>query len=64
MLFKFSNHQKTVTTLCFDGDETRLLSGSLDRYGVPYKNNCHKKFSVNLRLFAIRITAKSILDNF
>lgn len=31
MLFRFSNHLKTITTLCFDGDETRLLSGSLDR---------------------------------
>ena len=34
MLFSFSNHQKTVTCLCFDGSHTRLLSGSIDRYYV------------------------------
>ena len=28
----FSNHQKTITSLCFDGQFTRLLSASLDRY--------------------------------
>ena len=28
---QFSNHQKTITSLCFNGDYTRLLSGSLDR---------------------------------
>lgn len=31
LLNQFSNHQKTVTTLSFNGDERRLLSGSLDR---------------------------------
>ena len=28
----FSNHQKTITSLCFDGQCSRLLSASLDRY--------------------------------
>jgi len=31
LLYHFSNHQKTVTSLCFDGEETRLLTASLDR---------------------------------
>jgi U3 small nucleolar RNA-associated protein 15 len=30
----FSNHQKTITSLCFDGQCTRLLSASLDRYSA------------------------------
>ena len=28
----FSNHHKTVTSLCFASDYKRLLSGGLDRY--------------------------------
>lgn len=31
LLLAFSNHQKTVTSLCFDGSSQRLLSGSLDK---------------------------------
>lgn len=31
LLYQFSNHQKTVTSLCFDGQQKRLLSASLDR---------------------------------
>ena len=31
MIHSFSNHQKTITTMCFDGTYTRLLSGSIDR---------------------------------
>lgn len=30
------NHQKTVTSLCFDGPKTRLLSGSLDHQVKVY----------------------------
>ncbi|XP_002167466.1 U3 small nucleolar RNA-associated protein 15 homolog isoform X1 [Hydra vulgaris] len=33
---QFSNHQKTITSLCFNGDYTRLLSGSLDRHVKVY----------------------------
>jgi len=33
---QFSNHQKTITTMCFDGDCKRLLSGGLDRYVKIY----------------------------
>lgn len=29
---KFSNHQKTITSLAMDGEGTRLLSGSLDHH--------------------------------
>ncbi|CAB3984474.1 U3 small nucleolar RNA-associated 15 homolog [Paramuricea clavata] len=32
----FSNHQKTITSLCFDGESTRLLSASLDRHVKIY----------------------------
>ena len=32
----FSNHQKTITSLCFDGQCTRLLSASLDRHVKIY----------------------------
>ena len=31
LLAGFSNHQKTITSLCFDGGHKRLLSGSVDR---------------------------------
>lgn len=31
MLLAFSNHQKTITSLCFDGSHERLLSGGLDK---------------------------------
>ena len=31
LLASFSNHQKTITSLCFDGSYHRLLSASLDR---------------------------------
>lgn len=30
-LLSFSNHQKTITSLCFDGSYERLLSASLDK---------------------------------
>ena len=30
-LLSFSNHQKTITSLCFDGNHERLLSGGLDK---------------------------------
>jgi len=30
-LYSLSNHQKTITSLCFDKKHTRLLSGSLDQ---------------------------------
>lgn len=36
LLKQFSSQQKTVTTMCFNGDYTRLLSGSLDRYVVHH----------------------------
>lgn len=32
----FSNHQKTITTICFDGEYKRLLSGGLDRHVKVY----------------------------
>ncbi|XP_068694302.1 U3 small nucleolar RNA-associated protein 15 homolog [Montipora foliosa] len=32
----FSNHQKTITSLCLDGSNHRLLSGSLDRHVKIY----------------------------
>lgn len=32
LLAGFSNHQKTITSICLDGENRRLLSGSLDRY--------------------------------
>lgn len=31
LLLSFSNHQKTITSLCFDGASERLLCGGLDR---------------------------------
>jgi len=31
LLASFSNHQKTITSLCFDGSYHRLLSAGLDR---------------------------------
>lgn len=31
LLAGFSNHQKTITSLCFDGSYGRLLSAGLDR---------------------------------
>ncbi|EDO31974.1 predicted protein [Nematostella vectensis] len=31
LVTSFSNHQKTITSLCFDGAYKRLLSGSIDR---------------------------------
>ena len=31
LLASFSNHQKTITSLCFDGSYRRLLSAGLDR---------------------------------
>ena len=36
LLAGFSNHQKTITSICFDGEHRRLLSGSLDRYAVRF----------------------------
>jgi len=36
LLTSFSNHQKTITTMCFDGSYTRLLSGSIDRHVKVY----------------------------
>lgn len=34
LLASFSNHQKTITSLCFDGSYDRLLSAGLDRYVI------------------------------
>lgn len=36
LLFNISNHQKNITTMCFDGSHTRLLSASLDRHVKVY----------------------------
>ncbi|KNC78347.1 hypothetical protein SARC_09220 [Sphaeroforma arctica JP610] len=36
MVHSFSNHQKTVTSLGFDGSSNRLLSGSLDHHVKIY----------------------------
>jgi len=36
LLAGFSNHQKTITSICFDGEHRRLLSGSLDRHVKIY----------------------------
>lgn len=36
LLAGFSNHQKTITSICFDGDYKRLLSASLDRHVKIY----------------------------
>eukprot|EP00656_Telonema_subtile_P043750 TRINITY_DN50068_c0_g1_i1.p1 TRINITY_DN50068_c0_g1~~TRINITY_DN50068_c0_g1_i1.p1 ORF type:complete len:371 (+),score=73.18 TRINITY_DN50068_c0_g1_i1:73-1185(+) len=36
LLHAFSNHQKAVTSLCFDGTSGRLLSGSLDGFVKMY----------------------------
>lgn len=33
---QFSNHQKTITTMCFDGENKRLLSAGLDRHVKVY----------------------------
>ena len=31
LLMAFSNHQKTITSICFDGSCQRLLSAGLDK---------------------------------
>ena len=31
-----SNHQKTITSLCFDSQRTRLFTGSLDQHVKVY----------------------------
>lgn len=36
LLAGFSNHQKTITSICFDGEHQHLLSGSLDRHVKIY----------------------------
>lgn len=36
LLAGFSNHQKTITSICLDGENRRLLSGSLDRHVKIY----------------------------
>lgn len=36
MVHTLSNHVKTVTSLCLDGSETRLVSGSLDGHVKVY----------------------------
>ena len=40
-LFSFSNHQKTITSLCFDGQTQRLLSAGLDKYVYIYHLSLH-----------------------
>ena len=41
-LHSFSNHQKTITSLCFNGNCTRLLSGSLDHHVKIYDITTYK----------------------
>ena len=36
LLASFSNHQKTITSLCFDGSYHRLLSAGLDRCVISH----------------------------
>eukprot|EP00126_Sphaerothecum_destruens_P003838 Sdes_comp17629_c0_seq1m6896 len=36
LLKKISNHQKTITSLCLDSNQSRLLSGSLDHHVKVY----------------------------
>lgn len=38
----FSNHQKTITSLAFDGSATRLLTGSLDQMVKVYDISSYK----------------------
>lgn len=36
LLYTLSNHQKTITSLCMNGERTRLISGGLDHYIKVY----------------------------
>jgi U3 small nucleolar RNA-associated protein 15 len=36
LLHQSANHQKTITSMCFDGDYTRVLTGSLDQHVKIY----------------------------
>lgn len=36
LVHTFSNHQKTITSLCLDGSKTRLMSGALDGHVKVY----------------------------
>ena len=52
---QFSYHQKTITTICFDGNYKRLLSGGLDRFTancllVKLVNCSHKIISFKVVL--------------
>ena len=40
LLTGFSNHQKTITSISFDGEHRHLFSASLDRYAFK----CSKVF--------------------
>jgi len=37
-----SNHQKTITSLCFDSQRTRLFTGSLDQHVKVYDVHDYK----------------------
>ena len=36
LLLAFSNHQKTITSLCFDGSAQHLLTAGLDKLVVAH----------------------------
>ena len=45
-LMRFSNHQKTITALAFDGSCSRVLSGGLDRWGGDMRRVCPFFFGI------------------
>jgi U3 small nucleolar RNA-associated protein 15 len=42
LLHSFSNHQKAITCLAFDGEGKRLLSGSIDHHVKIYNVTNYK----------------------
>ncbi|RUP43652.1 WD40-repeat-containing domain protein [Jimgerdemannia flammicorona] len=42
LMNSLSNHQKTITSLCFDGSYSRLLTGSLDQHVKVYNVQDYK----------------------
>ena len=63
LVHTLSNHQKTITSLAFNGSNTRILSGSLDQqvkiYDVEsYKVTHSVKYSAPILSVAISVCLK------
>jgi len=60
LLMVFSNHQKTITDMCFDGNCQRLFSGGLDKWVFQNWRMARMGSIIVMSLFLCQQTAQGV----